>query len=97
MARLNKGDYVKNFKREMIEDKNATTYLYQIVDVVKHSETLEDMVLYKALYEPYGLWVRPYDMFMEEVDRAKYPEVKAKYRFELMSNMEIDIVKQHQE
>lgn len=93
MVRLSKGDYVKSFKREMVEDKASTTYLYQIVDIVKHSETLEPMVLYKALYEPFGLWVRPYDMFMSEVDSKKYPEIKAKYRFELMANHEIDIVK----
>ena len=46
--------------------------LYKVIGVVKHSETLEDMVLYKALYEgefPTGqLWVRPKKMFLEEVE-----------------------------
>lgn len=97
MTRLNKGDYVKSFKRKILEDKVSTTYLYQIVDIVKHSESLEEMVLYKALYEPFGLWVRPYDMFMSEVDSEKYPEIKAKYRFELMTDEEINMVKQHRE
>jgi hypothetical protein len=46
--------------------------LYEVIDVVRHSETLEEMVLYKALYETeFGketLWVRPKKMFMEEVE-----------------------------
>ena len=41
---------------------------YEIVGVAKHSETLEPMVVYKALYGDGGLWVRPYDMFFETVE-----------------------------
>ena len=43
--------------------------LYEVMDVAKHSETLEEMVVYKALYLPEGenLWVRPLKMFTEEV------------------------------
>jgi hypothetical protein len=44
--------------------------LYEVVDVVRSSETLQPMVLYRALYGEGGLWVRPYAMFMEQVDRA---------------------------
>lgn len=80
-GRLQKQDFVQNFKREMTTD-GSTKYLYQILDVAYHSETLEKLVVYKALYEPYGTWVRPYDMFMSEVDTEKYPEIKQKYRFE---------------
>lgn len=40
---------------------------YEVMAVVRHSETLETMVLYKALYGQGGLWVRPYAMFVEHV------------------------------
>lgn len=56
---------------------------YLLVDVAKHSETGEDYVVYRKLYEDCALWVRPLDMFLEEVDREKYPEVKQQYRFQL--------------
>lgn len=41
---------------------------YQLLDVVQHSETQEWLVLYKALYGDYGLWVRPLTMFTEQVN-----------------------------
>ena len=40
---------------------------YQVLDTVRHSETLEPMTLYRALYGERGLWVRPAAMFEEEV------------------------------
>jgi hypothetical protein len=40
---------------------------YEVVDMVRHSETLEWMVLYRALYGDHGLWVRPAVMFGENV------------------------------
>ena len=42
-------------------------HLYQVIDTVRHSETLEPMTLYRALYGEKGLWVRPAAMFEEEV------------------------------
>lgn len=42
--------------------------LYQVIDTVRHSETLEPMTLYRALYGTHGLWVRPAAMFEETVD-----------------------------
>lgn len=41
--------------------------LYEVVSTVRHSETLEPMTLYRALYGEHGLWVRPAAMFNEEV------------------------------
>jgi hypothetical protein len=41
--------------------------LYEVVGTVRHSETLEPMTLYRALYGEQGLWVRPAAMFEEEV------------------------------
>ena len=48
---------------------------------VKHTETEEDMIVYLCLKDN-QLYVRPYDMFISEVDHDKYPNVKQKYRFE---------------
>jgi hypothetical protein len=41
---------------------------YEVLGVVRHSETLEALVLYRPLYDDSGLWVRPYGMFFERVD-----------------------------
>ena len=56
---------------------------YLLVDIAKHSETGEDYVVYRKLYDDGSLWVRPLVMFMEEVDHDKYPGVEQKYRFQL--------------
>ena len=54
-----------------------------VEEIVKNSETLEDMVVYRKLYEDGSCWVRPLNDFLEEVNHEKYPKAKQKYRFEL--------------
>ncbi len=56
---------------------------YLVIDVVTHSETQEEMVLYQQLYGDGKKYVRPKDMFLSKVDKEKYPNVKQEYRFEL--------------
>ena len=45
---------------------------YEVLGVASHSETLEPMVVYRALYGEGGLWVRPLSMWNENVDREGY-------------------------
>ena len=50
--------------------------------MLKHSETQENMVLYRALYGECGLFVRPYESVVEEVPEGKVNPMNQKYRFE---------------
>ena len=82
--RFNPGDIVQHFKRELLteEERAGNMYLYEIVGVAIHSETREPMMVYRPLYDDGGMYVRPLEMFLSEVDHEKYSEVKQKYRFE---------------
>ena len=54
--------------------------LYRLEGFAKDSETLEEMVVYRALYGERGLWVRPAKMFFETIER----DGKRMKRFELL-------------
>lgn len=54
-----------------------------VEDIAIHSETKEKYVVYRTLYGNNELFMRPYDMFLSEVDKNKYPDVEQKYRLEL--------------
>ena len=45
---------------------------YELIDIAYHSETMEPMVVYRALYGEKGLWVRPAAMWTEQVERDGY-------------------------
>ena len=57
--------------------------LYIVEDVGYHSETLEKLVIYRALYGDNKLWCRPYKMFLEELDAEKQASSGQIHRFEL--------------
>lgn len=75
------GDIVQHFKREWVSS-DTSEYLYKVLAFAQHTETGERLVIYQALYAPFKVCARPYAMFMSEVDREKYPDIRQKYRFE---------------
>ena len=56
----------------------------EVLLLATHSETLEEMVVYKHNGK---VWVRPYNLFVSLVDKKKYPNIKQKYRFELVDDI----------
>lgn len=69
MREIKVGEKYRHFKGDVME----------ILAIAKHTETLEDLVIYKH-YDK--LWARPIDMFNSLVDKEKYPNATQEYRFE---------------
>lgn len=66
--------------------------IYIVNDIAVHTESDEIMVIYKCFADPLVTWCRPLSMFTSDVDRTKYPDVKQKKRFELLSEQEVQNV-----
>lgn len=80
------GSTVRHFKRleltaEQLE-REPNMYLYEIMGTAEHTESGETLMVYRPLYGEKKLYARPLAMFLSEVDREKYPNVKQNYRFE---------------
>ena len=60
--------------------------IYRIITIASHSETGEILVIYKRDDTEEKAYARPLDMFMSEVDRKKYPDVRDRYRFTLLQD-----------
>lgn len=61
------GHFIRIIMLKIGKYKHYKGHEYEVVGLAKHSETLEDLVVYKALYGDGGLWVRPLKMFEETV------------------------------
>lgn len=59
---------------------------YEIIAVARHTESMEELVVYSPLESRDKVFARPLPMFMSEVDRNKYPEVKQEFRFEKIAD-----------
>ena len=70
------GDVFRHFKGKY----------YVVLMLAHHSETNETLVVYRAMYGTHKVCARPVEMFMSEVDRAKYPDADQEYRFEFVGN-----------
>ena len=70
------GKYYRHFKGN----------IYKVLHIAKHSETLEDMVVYQAMYGEKGIWVRPQTMFEEVIER----DGRTFRRFEPISDEEAE-------
>ncbi len=91
MIRFKPGDIVQHFKRETLDPEAfaENKYVYRIIGIATHSETGEPMMVYQPLYGDKGMYVRPLEMFLSEVDHEKYPQIRQKFRFEKIDEGEM--------
>ena len=76
------GEYYRHFKGNV----------YRVLHIAKHSETLEDMVVYQAMYGERGVWVRPKSMFNDEIVRdgktfRRFSPISAEEAEKIINNM----------
>ena len=64
--------------------------LYEVLAVAVHTESEEKLVVYQSVDNPDRVFARPLEMFMSEIDRFRYPLIRAKYRFTLVSEPEVE-------
>ena len=64
---------------------------YEIVAIATHTESEEKLVIYKALYGVGEIYARPLSMFLEKVDKEKYPDTVQEYRFEQIEDQQQDV------
>lgn len=72
----------RNIKKEKLY-KHFKGTTHKVICIAKDSETLEEKVIYTH-EEDGSIWVRDKKEFLSEVDHQKYPNIKQKYRFELI-------------
>ena len=71
-------------------------FIAKIIAVAGHTETGEELVIYECTGKgdcdhADGIYARPIEMFLSEVDHEKYPDVKQKYRFELIKERDDNV------
>ena len=67
--------------------------LYQIVTVGKHADSLEEYVVYQALYGKFEVYIRSMQDFFQILDKDKYPDARQKVRFEKVEKDDLELEK----